>query len=282
MPDSPHLLVIGAHPDDCDFACGGTAILAAQSGARVRFVSVTNGDRGHMAPAYAADRNRLAVRRDAEARRAVATFGGDYRCLGVPDGEVYVTPDLTECMVREIRSWGPPGRGPDLVLLNRPNDYHRDHRYTAQLVLDATYLLTVPFMCPDVPHLQRMPVFAYWWDRFREGGAFRPDFVAPIDDVMDAKVQLALAHESQIFEWLPYNSGRMAEVPTDAADRAALAREWLQTRGARVAAACPDRLPPGYRLAEAFQVSEYGRTPEPGELERLVPGLGSAKVGGRS
>src|SRR3712207_7656203 len=48
-------------------------------------------------------------------------------------------------------SWGPPGVGPDLVLVNRPNDYHRDHRYTAQLVLDATYLLTVPLMAPDTP-----------------------------------------------------------------------------------------------------------------------------------
>ena len=92
--------------------------------------------------------------------------------MGLHDGEVYVTQAATGSMVRIIRSYGPPGHGPDLVLLNRPNDYHRDHRYTAQLVLDATYMLTVPPMCPDTRHLEHMPVFAYWNDVFTEGGSF--------------------------------------------------------------------------------------------------------------
>src|SRR4051812_30306331 len=131
-----HILYIGAHPDDCDFSCGGSALLFAERGDRVKFVSVTNGDRGHMAPEYAADRSRLAARRLDEARHAVAVFGGEYETLGAHDGSVYVNEEMTERMIRLIRSWGEPGQGPDLVLLNRPCDYHRDHRYAAQLVLD--------------------------------------------------------------------------------------------------------------------------------------------------
>lgn len=270
-----HVLFIGAHPDDCDFTCGGTAALMAARGDHVKFVSVTNGDRGHMRMDYVKDRSRLAQRRMREARAAARVFSGDFECLDVPDGEVYVTPELTERMIRLIRSWGPKGVGPDLVVCNRPNDYHRDHRYTTQLVLDATYMLTVPLMCPDVKHLKRMPVFAYWFDRFREGGVFRPDVVVAVDEVMDAKVEIAMAHESQLFEWLPYNAGTQEEVPSDREGRLRFARERMEQRAHRVANAClelaPHLVPDGCRYAEAFQISQYGREPKREELRELFP-----------
>src|SRR5215210_3789040 len=41
------IIMIGAHPDDCDQEGGGTAILFARMGYAVKFVSVTNGDAGH-------------------------------------------------------------------------------------------------------------------------------------------------------------------------------------------------------------------------------------------
>jgi LmbE family N-acetylglucosaminyl deacetylase len=41
------IIMIGAHPDDCDDDGGGTAALFAQMGYAVKFVSVTNGDAGH-------------------------------------------------------------------------------------------------------------------------------------------------------------------------------------------------------------------------------------------
>ncbi len=41
------IIVIGAHPDDCDSDAGGTATLLAAMGHAVKFVAVTNGDAGH-------------------------------------------------------------------------------------------------------------------------------------------------------------------------------------------------------------------------------------------
>lgn len=270
-----HLLIIGAHPDDCDVTCGGVAALWQAQGHHVKFVSVSNGDRGHFAAEYAADRSRLAARRDAEARRAVSYIGAEYECLNEHDGDIYVTPELTQALVRLIRQWGPEGQGPDLVIVNRPTDYHRDHRYTAQAVLDTTYVLTVPLMCPEVRHLDRMPVFAYWHDLFREGGAFRPDVAVPIDSVLETKIDLVSAHESQFFEWLPYNQGTLGQVPADPLGRRALIRHYLEGRGDRATAACrahhPGLVPEGVRLTEAFQISEYGRQPSAEELARLFP-----------
>ena len=43
-----NIIVFGAHPDDCDNKIGGTAALFAEMGHHVKFVSVTNGDAGHM------------------------------------------------------------------------------------------------------------------------------------------------------------------------------------------------------------------------------------------
>jgi len=270
-----HILIIGAHPDDCDVTCGGVSALWQAQGHHVKFVSVSNGDRGHFSPEYAKDRDLLAARRDWEARHAVAVIGADYECLNIHDGEIYVTPELTEALVRLIRRWGPEGQGPDLVITNRPSDYHRDHRYTAQAVLDTSYVLTVPLMCPEVRHLDRMPVFAYWHDNFREGGAFRPDVAVPIDAVLETKIEIVARHVSQFFEWLPYNAGTLDQVPQDAEGRRALIRRYLEGRGERATAACrahdPQLVPEDVSLTEAFQISEYGRQPGPGELFKLFP-----------
>jgi len=39
-----NVIVIGAHPDDCDIEAGGTAIIFVQMGCKVMFVSLCNGD----------------------------------------------------------------------------------------------------------------------------------------------------------------------------------------------------------------------------------------------
>ena len=32
--------------------------------------------------------------------------------------------------------------------------------------MDAAYMVTVPYFCPDIPHLKKNPVFLYYTDRF--------------------------------------------------------------------------------------------------------------------
>lgn len=271
-----NILCIGAHPDDVEGSMGATAALYARRRDHVIFASVTDGCRGHFASEYVTNPAALAARRREEALRSAAVIGAEYRCLGIPDGEVYVTPAATEAMIRLIRTAGPEGTGPDVVFLNRPNDYHRDHRYTARLVLDATYMLTVPGMCPDVPHLAQMPVFAYWYDDFTEGGAFRADVVVPVGGALDAKVEMICAHASQFFEWLPYNAGTLDQVPADEA----LRREWIRRRYEQRAVDLRHKLEAALiRLCglvpqqgvEAFQICEYGRQPQDHELYDLFP-----------
>lgn len=273
-----YILCIGAHPDDNELSVGGTAARLRERGDIVQFISATFGDKGHFYPEYIADPEKLSARRQTEAENAAAVIGAEYKTLGLHDGEVYVHLITTEKMVRAIRSFGPPGQGPDLVLFNRPQDYHRDHRYTAQLVLDATYMLTVPMMCPDTRHLDRMPVFAYWYDDFSEVTPFRADVVVPIDDVIEQKIDMSAAHVSQMFEWLPYNAGRLDQVPpeSDPVGRRELMAKHIRARGEYRREQTRDVLEKQYGLnsiqyAEAFQVCEYGRVPNEEELRQLFP-----------
>lgn len=273
-----HILCIGAHPDDNEISVGGTAALFRARGDEVRFVSLTNGDKGHYVEEYKANPARLAARRLVEAQESAAVIGASYETLGVHDGEVYVDLPTTEAMVRCIRSFGEPGQGPDLVLLNRPVDYHRDHRYTAQLVLDATYMLTVPMMCPDTRHLDRMPVFAYWYDDFRDLIPFRPDIATVIDSVMDQKIDMLCRHVSQVFEWLPFNARILELIPpeSDPEGRRESISRYLRGRGEYRKEKVMDAwnkwaMHTDARYAEAFQICEYGRIPDETELRKLFP-----------
>lgn len=263
------IIMIGAHPDDCDQDGGGTAILFAKMGHAVKFVSVTNGDAGHQDIGGAA----LANRRYAEAQEAGKRFGVTYDVLPNHDGELVPSLDVRLQIIRKIREWNA-----DIVFAPRPNDYHPDHRYTGVLVQDAAYMVGVPNIAADVPPLKKNPVFVYFQDHFQRPNPFRPDVAIDISSVFDQKVHALDAHESQFYEWLPWIGGYLNEVPKDKAAR----KKWLASnRSGRINPAVRASLEKWYgtaaanvKYAEAFEVCEYGSQPSEDDLRRLFPMLG--------
>ncbi len=270
MSEPLRLLVIGAHPDDAEYKAGGLAALYRGLGHAVGFVSVTDGRAGH----HRESGEPLVRRRRAEAAAAAATLGLTSEVWDHPDGALEPSLEARAQVIRAIRTFRP-----DLVLTHRPNDYHPDHRATSQLVQDAAYLLTVPAVCPDVPHLRRDPVIAYLSDDFTRPYPFDPTVLIDVGPVWEAKVDLLHAHASQFYEWLPYNGGYEAEVP--ASDE--LRRAWLSSRMEPLSRKIADRfrahLVAGYgpdrgkivRVAEAFEGSEYGAPLDEKAVSRLFP-----------
>ncbi|MHC4353133.1 MAG: PIG-L deacetylase family protein, partial [Planctomycetota bacterium] len=185
------IICFGAHPDDNEFRAGGVAAMWAAQGHHVKFVSTTNGDIGHWGIAGGP----LAQIRTAEVERCAEIFGIETEVLDIHDGEIMPTMENRRTFVRLIREWRA-----DIVMCHRPNDYHPDHRYSAILVQDAGYMVTVPFFCPDVPYLRRNPVFLFYQDRFQKPNPFSADIVVGIDPVIDKKVEAALALASQTLE----------------------------------------------------------------------------------
>jgi LmbE family N-acetylglucosaminyl deacetylase len=264
------IIMIGAHPDDCDEDGGGTAALLAQMGYAVKFVSVTNGDAGHQT----LKGKELAKRRFAETQEAGKRLGVVYDVLDNHDGLLMPTLDVRLAIIRKIREWNA-----DVVIAPRPNDYHPDHRYTGVLVQDAAYMVAVPNIAPDVPALKKNPVFLYYQDHFQRPNPFRPDIVVDITSVYDKKVSALDAHESQMYEWLPWIGHFLDQVPKDKTDRI----KWLaKQRAGTVNAEMRASLEKWYgkekasnvKYAEAFEICEYGAQPNDADIKKLFPMLG--------
>jgi LmbE family N-acetylglucosaminyl deacetylase len=266
--DPLHVIVFGAHPDDCDADAGGTAILFAKMGHKVKFVSLTNGDAGH----YAMGGGELARIRLAEAQEAGRRFGVEYTVIDNHDGELMPTLENRLKVIREIRKWEA-----DIVIGPRPNDYHPDHRNTAILMQDAAYLVIVPNVAPDIPPLKKNPVFLYASDRFRKPNPFEPDIAVDIDDVFEQKIYGLAAHESQQFDWLPWTSGTLDQVPEDEKGRLAYLAGRRTFKPSQDIRMCLKKWygdkADGIRHAEAFEICEYGKRPDDEEILRLFPML---------
>jgi LmbE family N-acetylglucosaminyl deacetylase len=262
------VIAFGAHPDDCDLGAGGLAAKYAALGFKVKFVSLTNGDAGHQTQGG----EELAKRRRAEAQEAGRRIGIEYEVLDNHDGKLLPSLDVREQVIREIRQWKA-----DVVIGPRPNDYHPDHRYTGVLVQDASYMVIVPNIVKDTPPLPRNPVFLYYSDRFTRPQPFRPDIVIAIDDVFQKKIDMLDAHVSQFYEWLPWTTGNLDQVPKDAMER----KKWLAAQPMVTRKGAPEWgviLEKRYgaeatdiQHVEAFEITEYGRQPSEEEIRKLFP-----------
>ncbi len=269
--DKLRIICFGAHPDDCEIQAGGTAAMWAARGHKVKFVSVTNGDIGHWREAGGP----LAKRRLAEVMRTASLLGITAEVLDIHDGELEPTLENRRKITRLIREWKA-----DLVISHRPNDYHPDHRYTAILVQDAAYMVTVPFFCPDVPELKKNPVFMYSPDRFQKPNPFQPDVAVSIDTVIEKRLDAIDALVSQFYEGGA--NGSLENVPTDPEkqkERRRVVRAAFDKRYRDLASRFRVKLGEYYgqetagkiEHAEAFELCEYGRQPDKMELRRLFP-----------
>ncbi len=264
-----HVVFIGAHPDDCDIKAGGTAMRYARAGHKVLFVSLTNGDAGHHAKGGGA----LAHIRRAEAEEAGRRLGIEYLVLDNHDGELLPTLENRLELIRIIRRWNA-----DLVFGHRPNDYHPDHRNASVLMQDAAYLVIVPNVASDVPPLTSNPVFLYMEDVFQKPNPFNPDVVVDISNLYEEKIYAIAAHESQMFEWIPWTNHQVDKVPVREEERL----KWLaKIRRPVMTEAVRKSLVTWYgaekasniSVAESFELCEYGRHPSGEELKELFPFL---------
>lgn len=266
------ILIVGAHPDDADIKVGGSAAKWCALGHSVHMLSMCDGSAGHQTTWGPP----LAERRRAEARSAGSVIGAKYEVLAHRDGELQPTLAARHQLIRIVRTIRP-----DILITHRPTDYHPDHCYTGQLIQEAAYLLTVPAICPDTPHLPQAPVILHVSDAFRKPCRFEPHVVVDVEDVLDKIVAMLHCHESQFYEWLPFNSGCLDQVPKDEKAR----RQWLGERFRQrirplaeryrelvIQTYGPER---GARVKyiEAFEVSEYGTQLDAESRARLFPFL---------
>ena len=193
MQDKRTAMVVGAHPDDPDFAVGGTVAKWARDGWRMVYVVCTNGDKGSSDPEMTSER--LAVLRDPEQRASARVLGAsDVEMLGHPDGCLEDTIAFRGELVRLIRKYRP-----ERVLAHDPHGrhpVHRDHRMAGMATLDAVFPAAGnPMFYAEhraeglTPHKVKE---VYLW------GSEDPDTFVDISDVWDTKIKAVACHVSQV------------------------------------------------------------------------------------
>lgn len=264
------ILVIGAHPDDCELKAGGVAAIYREAGHTVKYVSVTNGEAGHhnLMPAEL-----ISVRR-AESDAVASLLGIEYDVLSNRDGRLQPTVEARFELIALIRRFQP-----DLILTHRPNDYHPDHRATSTLVCDAAYMVIVPHIVPDVPALRINPVICYLSDHFQRPAPFQPTVVVDVEPVLDRIIDQMVCHRSQFFQWLPYTLCQESALPNGAAAEREYARQFYEKFNGPLADRYRDLIIKTYgetrgkkiRFIEAFEPCEYGSPLTDEAKQRLFP-----------
>ena len=195
MPKPAHMMVFTPHPDDAEYGVAGTAARWTSEGKDVIYVVCTNGDKGtndaDMKP------EELARIREQEQLAAAKLLGvGEVIFLRHPDQSLEDTPEFRKEIVRLIRIYQPG----TVVTADPYRRYvwHRDHRITGRVVLDAVFpyardLLSYPDLLEQGLQPHKVKEVLLW-------GAEEPNYRSNITDTFDIKIAALRCHKSQIGE----------------------------------------------------------------------------------
>jgi LmbE family N-acetylglucosaminyl deacetylase len=187
------IMVVSPHPDDAEYGVAGTVARWVKEGKRVIYVVCTNGDKG--TSDINMDPEKLAHTRKTEQHAAAQVLGvSEVVFLGLPDQGLEDTPEFRKQIVRLIRRYRPA----TIVTADPYRRYiwHRDHRITGQVVLDAVFPYARDHLAyPDLfeeglrPH--KVKEILFW---AAEDINYRSDITA----TFDLKVKALRCHESQM------------------------------------------------------------------------------------
>ncbi len=198
MTKSADVMVVTPHPDDAEFGVAGTVARWTKEGKDVVYVVCTNGDKG------TSDRSvkpeELAKIREQEQLEAARVLGvREVVFLRHPDQGLEDTPEFRKEIVRLIRMYRP--QTVVTADLYRRRIWHRDHRITSQVTLDAVFPYSRDYLSyPDLideglePH--KVKEVLLW-------GGDEPNYRTDITETFSTKTAALHCHESQMSA-IPY------------------------------------------------------------------------------
>ena len=190
------ILVVMAHPDDCDFGAGGTIAKWTAQGIQVSYCIITNGDQGGEESGIPLEE--MPQVRQKEQRDAGRALGvSEIQFLNYRDGWLFPTIELRKDIVREIRR-----AKPDRMVIQSPERNwdrigasHPDHLAAGETAIQAVYPdARNPFAFTEL----RAEGFEPW--RVREvwvTGSPNPNHFVDITDTFDKKMAALHSHVSQ-------------------------------------------------------------------------------------
>jgi len=184
------ILAVGAHPDDLELLCAGTLIKYSKEGHTVVMAHMCNGNKGH----FTIPPEELASIRAEEAKKSAEIIGAEIIQGEYPDLELGIDENSKRTAVDVIRR-----ARPDVIITHSPDDYMVDHINTSRLIVEASFIATLPHYKSDYPaHNVIPPVF--FIDTLA-GVNFIPTEYVDITDEIEIKEKMLLCHQSQ-YIWL--------------------------------------------------------------------------------
>ena len=198
LPDSEikRVLVVMAHPDDCDFGAGGTIAQWTSQGIEVSYCIITNGDQGGEESGIPVEE--MAKVRQQEQRDAGKALGvTQITYLNYRDGWLMPSIELRKEIVKAIRI-----AKPDRMVVQSPErnweriySSHPDHLAAGETAIQAVYPdARNPFAFPELKAAGLEP-----W-RVREvwiTGSPTPNHFVDITETFSKKMAALHAHVSQ-------------------------------------------------------------------------------------
>ena len=198
LPDAEikRVLVVMAHPDDCDFGAGGTIAQWTSQGIEVSYCIITNGDQGGEESGIPVEE--MAKVRQQEQRDAGKALGvTQITYLNYRDGWLLPSIELRKEIVKAIRI-----AKPDRMVVQSPErnweriySSHPDHLAAGETAIQAVYPDSRnPFAFPELKAAGLEP-----W-RVREvwiTGSPTPNHCVDITDTFSKKMAALHAHVSQ-------------------------------------------------------------------------------------
>lgn len=223
-----NIIVVSPHPDDSEYGAAGSVARWVKEGKKVVYVICTGGEKGSSDPNAVPEE--LAKIRRQEQQAAAALLGvQEVVFLGYEDQTLEDTPQFRKDIVRWIRIFRPE----TLISADPYRRYiwHRDHRITGRVVLDAAFPYARDHLAyPDLLEEGLMPhkvkEILLW-------ASEEPNYYSDISETFDVKLAALQCHQSQVGG---HHSGSLAQ--------------WLRQRAVDAARE------QDFELAEAFHREE--------------------------
>jgi len=193
MAKTCYALVITPHPDDAEYGIAGTVAKWVQEEKEVVYVVCTNGNKGSSDPDMKPEQ--LTRIRTQEQLDAAMVLGvKDVIFLDNEDQGLEDTPEFRRQIVRLIRTYKP-----EVIATSDPYRryiWHRDHRITGQVVLDAAFPyardhLSYPDLIKSGLQPHKVKEVLLW-------GAENPNYFSDISDTFEIKMKALRCHHSQV------------------------------------------------------------------------------------
>ena len=187
------VMVVTPHPDDAEYGVAGTVVRWVSQGKEIVYVVCTNGDKGTSDTSVKPEE--LAKTREEEQIAAANLLGvREVIFLRHPDQGLEDTPEFRKEIVRLIRMYRP-----ETVVTADPYRryiWHRDHRMTGQVTLDAIFpyardIFSYPDLAKEGLDPHKVKEVLLW-------GTEDVNYRSDITETFDVKLSALRCHKSQV------------------------------------------------------------------------------------